>query len=807
MTIPNIKFITLQVVTSILLIIQTVSTLATPEWTKSYSVEGWVNEVESVGDYVVSEYSGTLKYALGTDPSKPDQQWDISMETLYVPEEISSQNENYLEIQGIRKVQHGGSELIYAGTSNKAYLVSFSSTSLGQYVRTFTMESNIMFPDVLTIGVQKNYFPGNFWMSCDDLNLYRFSTSSETPISKLPHGLDMIKEIAINSQNYLASGVQRYAVLRSISTGDLLHKFTTANMMIDSDIHRINGINTIEMDLSQNPDNSKVLGLFALATDNSRVFIYDSKKMSSVGYKDYSDKDLLLDLVHIEGTEFLAINRYSTIDFLKFTDLSATLDVENVAMPGNYLAITRLIQEGNFLMVGTDEGSLHVLELSDQFLPFACETANRPVIGTCQSCRPGYVFDNGNCVPQCPAGQVKTVSNGCKSACESNEYLLIPGICASCDPSCKTCSFEGAFGCSSCDPGNSQHSQLTYDGQCVNQCPPSSYQESANTCGSCPNHCTTCSKAPVSGRIDNLKCLTCTNSTYTLSGANTNEARCVELCGKGEYLDASTNSCHYCEWGCDDCTGVHAGQCNSCGVGFYQHDKTCYTSCPSGFYALPGSYVCQRCGDDCEICQPHDGRCMSCKQGRYLHAQEGICVDQEFCEQPGMYVMGPGHCSRCGEGCLECSLEDGCIKCTTDYELQAGLCVHGSSAMAYLLMFLVILTSFTGTAAIYKCKIVKDKRLSNALQYYYDKLTSIPATQPVVGGANPNVAVAMPVNNTGAYQPQAPQNPMEVSEKVPEDEEIESQVSYRDEGEDEFDDVFGFEGDQIGDDNPYAKNE
>jgi hypothetical protein len=338
---------------------QLTTQITEPVWKKSYEVGGWVNEVETCGNYVVSEYSGTLRYALASTADA----FDIDMNDAFLTHE--DLGTDHFEIQAIRTPEKNGSQLVIGGVKDTVFLVDFSTGNEGTVKQSYVMETSNTAPDVLTIGVQTNYWPGNFWVSCDEMYLYRFTVGNTTPVSKFVHGLDMIKEIAINSESYLASGIQRYLVLRSLSTGSLLHKFTTADLMLDSEIHRINGIASIELDLNVAPEAENVLGLYAVATDNSRLFIYDSKIKRSVGQRDFIDSSLLLDIIQIEGTEFLAINRYDTIDFLKFTDLSGSSVVGAVHLPGSLYAITRFIQTGKYLSLGTDEGTMHVLELSE----------------------------------------------------------------------------------------------------------------------------------------------------------------------------------------------------------------------------------------------------------------------------------------------------------------------------------------------------------------------------------------------------------------------------------------------------------
>jgi hypothetical protein len=77
--------------------------------------------------------------------------------------------------------------------------------------------------------------------------------------------------------------------------------------------------------------------------------------------------------------------------------------------------------------------------------------------------------------------------------------------------------------------------------------------------------------------------------------------------------------------------------------------------------------------------------------------------------------------------------------------------------MAYVLMILTILTSVAGTAAVYQCKVAKDKSVEKALRYYYEKLTSGNPMEPL--DMNPSSAgvniqpapVAVPVGTGTSY--------------------------------------------------------
>ena len=90
--------------------------------------------------------------------------------------------------------------------------------------------------------------------------------------------------------------------------------------------------------------------------------------MRTVAMKDYKDGKLLIDILHIEGTEFLVLNRYNSLEFLKYTDLSTP--VQPVQLPNGSSGVTRLILQDIYIIVGTDIETVHVLELSEQFLPY-----------------------------------------------------------------------------------------------------------------------------------------------------------------------------------------------------------------------------------------------------------------------------------------------------------------------------------------------------------------------------------------------------------------------------------------------------
>lgn len=122
------------------------------------------------------------------------------------------------------------------------------------------------------------------------------------------HGLNFVKEIAINTISYLASGTENYLVLRRNDNGTLLHMFSIPDMMIGSNLEGINGITEIEFDFSSD---TPFLEIYAVATSNFKVFLYDSKLKRSIGFKEYQENNnkALISLIQVRGTEYLVINR------------------------------------------------------------------------------------------------------------------------------------------------------------------------------------------------------------------------------------------------------------------------------------------------------------------------------------------------------------------------------------------------------------------------------------------------------------------------------------------------------------------
>lgn len=241
MTVLTYSNIMLKAVLLFTTIITMVKSITSPAWTKSFKIFGWVGEVEIVGPYLVSEYSGNLKYVLSDLNAKNN--FNISTKDLIFPKDSVSTK---FDIYAIRKTSQTSTSVVIAGFGKTAYLVDFSTGNEGKIIRPFEMEAEVLYPEVLVIGTSLRHFPDNFFISCDNKWIYRFSVSQQRHMSRFEHGLDMIKEIAINRVHYLASGIQRYLILANVVDGAILHKFTTGNLISESGIHRINAITSID---------------------------------------------------------------------------------------------------------------------------------------------------------------------------------------------------------------------------------------------------------------------------------------------------------------------------------------------------------------------------------------------------------------------------------------------------------------------------------------------------------------------------------------------------------------------------------
>lgn len=199
---------------------------------------------------------------------------------------------------------------------------------------------------------------------------------------------------------------------------------------------------------------------------------------------------------------------------------------------------------------------------------------------------------------------------------------------------CKTCD-GGADNCSSClalDDGtplnlDSTSIESVVDGErvttttstCLAECKEGDFADKFNTCVEC----------------DKSKCATCVDSeTFCTSCAPSNTIFLVDntctTCGDGTFapIDGSS-SCQKCGEGCSLCSSLT--DCSTCDDGLFKfsigESTECLINCPITALEWPGSVKeCKACSQPCYTCEDSTETCSSCITGFYLH--ESTCLSE-----------------------------------------------------------------------------------------------------------------------------------------------------------------------------------
>ncbi|CAE7423520.1 FRAS1 [Symbiodinium sp. KB8] len=285
---------------------------------------------------------------------------------------------------------------------------------------------------------------------------------------------------------------------------------------------------------------------------------------------------------------------------------------------------------------------------------------------TCPMCAQNCtVCTNATTCQGCKNGQYLTHTHWCDHECPDGYYKSGTGdqgrICKVCHSSCNTC--LGPEVCTECKQGT----YLAPDGSCKLDCPEGYYklpgtEGVGGTCPICPLNCAECAAES--------QCTICANSTYL------HDKQCKPRCPDGWYHmgeDAWNRECMPCTKGCSQCT--EKGFCTECKDGlFLNPDATCASTCPDGFFQLPGEGgvggVCQHCSENCTKCSWWD-QCQECKSSRYL-THYHWCAEE--CPS-GYYEEGTGEvgrlCMQCPETCNLCEGPAHCTECKNSTYLTA----------------------------------------------------------------------------------------------------------------------------------------
>ncbi|KAG9280998.1 proprotein convertase subtilisin/kexin type 5-like [Astyanax mexicanus] len=345
-----------------------------------------------------------------------------------------------------------------------------------------------------------------------------------------------------------------------------------------------------------------------------------------------------------------------------------------------------------------------------EFYPDRVQYTCRPCIHNCEicadgrvcaKCREGYKLQNGLCLTElCGSGQVQDPDSG---------------ECIDCEAGCKTCSADDPEYCTSCADG-----YFLYRHQCRRHCPQRSYEERGRgLCMSCPDPCSDCRSETLClacqpghflhngacvkecpqdtfGDARGWRCQPCHSSCLTCHGPGVRDCdRCsgwnrpiygkcpIINCPEGQYFDSVTRDCRYCDVSCKACYGPKTQNCYSCAPGYMleQQDAICVQSCPLGFYGNSSSQLCERCSDNCEVCESGD-QCVSCKTGSYqLFLFQGNCWSE--CPD-GYFETEEATCEPCDDLCLTCDgSRSQCLACAEGLYLENGICRRNCSLRSY----------------------------------------------------------------------------------------------------------------------------
>ena len=764
---------------------------------KTFSMGNIVYAHATLKDYAIGESDGFL-YFTNLDATQTGRNLTTKFVDFW-------KNNNRHDITSLASSQDLQAVMV-GSVTNELYLVEFKPGAEGTVLGQWICPSVYDFPFSLVLKKvdNKNYFLTSF----DNETMYTIDALSNSSTSKPTHlhKLDLVKELSIAGNFYVASGIENFLVMNDWTNGDHLRLFTTMDLDKEAGQHRINGLEYINLENDYY--------WFAIGCDNARIYIYDAEKHNSV--TQFDEEHFMNDIIHMRGTEFLVINceDYLMIHNI-FTRFSLKIEIDG------FLSIGKLSQYEQYVVVGDDYGELFFMDPEDKICSSRCKDGcKQPVLASgCNNCKDGFTLKNGVCEPACPSGKFFVApGQPCADKCNENQFRKEENVCQGCDGSCKTCSFSTQDSCTSCNTT----SKLSPFGQCLegSSCGDYAYLHQNGTCARCPQNCLNCSAT---------QCFACRNSSYAL---NKNSSQCVESCRAGQYFNTLTKRCSACAFGCAKCFGAGSDKCLSCVPGgFYYYNSSCYLNCPVGTYHNHEKEICVACPGECAGCTP-EGHCYSCKADAYLNIDNGLC--QKTCDEEGTIALPDRICATCGEGCRNCTVE-GCTECYEGFERSGPLCLSGGSTSSNFLVFVTLILVFLGPYLIYKMDDSEQKEKKGMLKKLYDRINGTPESNldqderaqinqratlmlndPPEGqqvGGVPGVATNMAYPSElapgpgkgGADAEEEEKKKEKQSAKLHEDPELDfdaglddNEVSYQDEGDDDFGDVFD------GNDNPYA---
>ena len=260
-----------------------------------------------------------------------------------------------------------------------------------------------------------------------------------------------------------------------------------------------------------------------------------------------------------------------------------------------------------------------------------CASCTGPTDNDCLMCSPTafLVQSTGNGTLQCTAQcEFATEDRQCVALCEADQYRNISvaentTFCLDCNEMCASntsCSGPGPTQCDQCR-------DVSYNMECIESCPPNTYDDQNRICLQCHEQCNNCTGPTAT------ECINCQNFSLTDNASTT----CVGQCPPNYYMSGVT--CLPCDPQClNGCTGSGPLRCTQCrSVGMRRSDGMieCLSSCNNIsinniYYPDSTTDICERCSN---LCSTDDGcigptanDCRTCRNGTYNNPMDNTCI-------------------------------------------------------------------------------------------------------------------------------------------------------------------------------------
>ncbi|EGR31372.1 leishmanolysin family protein, putative [Ichthyophthirius multifiliis] len=227
---------------------------------------------------------------------------------------------------------------------------------------------------------------------------------------------------------------------------------------------------------------------------------------------------------------------------------------------------------------------------------------------------------NQECTNCTLTGCTKCLNSSTCSTCAVG-YRLVGSVCSNCTSPCLTCQSTSSTSCLSCE----LITQFLNGNSCVTTCPVGTYPDTfTKLCKACSlTGCSACSSATV--------CTTCT-SEYTLI----------------------SNTCvipSLCTFPCQTCYSTDNTICTSCVSGYYLFYQNCFTTCPQETYLETSTGTCQWCQYGCLKCI-NNNVCIICDTANRWKLYINYCIEATDCYDPCKTCVSykPTTCNSCQTG-------------------------------------------------------------------------------------------------------------------------------------------------------------